>query len=104
MLNQIKIISVLCFLHYASPTWADVFSDPEIIVNNCYACHGEKASKGPGATGTVPSLKNLPVRYLVEALREFKYDKREGTIMNRIAKGYSDGELAAIASYLSKKK
>ena len=101
MTNLIKAASVLFILTHTSHTLATEFSDPEIVVNNCYACHGQQATTG--STGTVPRLNNLPARYLIDALRGFKYDKREGTIMNRIAKGYSDGELSAIASYLASK-
>ncbi|WP_089721313.1 c-type cytochrome [Candidatus Entotheonella palauensis] len=41
--------------------------------------------------------------YMVQRLMAFKSGKREGTVMNRIAKGYSDAEIAAIAKYLASK-
>lgn len=31
----------------------------------------------------------------------FKADTRDGTVMNRIAKGYSEEEIAVLADYLS---
>ncbi len=40
---------------------------------------------------------------MVQRLMAFKSGKREGTVMNRIAKGYSDAEIAAIAKYLASK-
>jgi len=68
-----------------------------IIAAQCNGCHGfEGVSKG-----VVPSLKGKPAVYLSESMKEFKSDKRRGTIMNRIAKGYSDVELDNVAKYYS---
>jgi cytochrome c553 len=35
-------------------------------------------------------------------LLDFKYDKQVATLMPRIAKGYNDQELEALADYLGK--
>lgn len=68
-----------------------------IIAAQCNGCHGfEGASKG-----VVPSLKGKPAVYLSQSMKEFKSDKREGTIMNRIAKGYTNAELDNVAKYYS---
>lgn len=69
----------------------------KIIAAQCNGCHGfEGVSKG-----IVPSLKGRPEVYLAESMKEFKSDKRKGSIMNRIAKGYSDAELDNVAKYYS---
>jgi sulfide dehydrogenase cytochrome subunit len=63
----------------------------------CYGCHGyDGLSKG-----AAPSLKGLPADYLSQAMKDFKSGKRPATIMGRIAKGYSDGEIAAMSEYLA---
>ena len=68
-----------------------------IIAAQCNGCHGfQGVSKG-----IVPGLKGRPAVYLAESMKEFKSDKRKGTIMNRIAKGYSDAELENVAKYYS---
>lgn len=68
-----------------------------IIAAQCNGCHGfEGTSKG-----VVPDLKGKPAVYLSQSMKEFKSDKRQGTIMNRIAKGYSDVELDNVAKYYS---
>jgi sulfide dehydrogenase cytochrome subunit len=100
-LRWVKTASLLFMGFYQPLAMAVEFSDPEIIVHNCYGCHGAKAQKSPVAKGAVPSLQALPASYIIESLTDFKYDKREGTIMNRIAKGYTEGELSAVASYLA---
>jgi sulfide dehydrogenase cytochrome subunit len=68
-----------------------------IIAAQCNGCHGfEGVSKG-----AAPALKGKPAVYLSESMKEFKSEKRKGTIMNRIAKGYSDVELDNVANYYS---
>ncbi|EIJ41430.1 cytochrome c553 [Beggiatoa alba B18LD] len=67
----------------------------EIQANTCNVCHGEAGE----SAGTVPSLKGKPVAYLEQILLNYKTDKQLGTIMNRVAKGFTDEEIKAIANY-----
>lgn len=69
----------------------------QAMAQTCYVCHG------PGAKGAGPivSLVGLPKEHVARQMADFKADKRPGTIMNRIAKGYSDEQLALIAEYLA---
>lgn len=69
----------------------------QAMAQTCYVCHG------PGAKGAgqIVGLVGLPKDHLVRTMSDFKGDKRPGTIMNRIAKGYTDEQLALIAEYLA---
>ena len=70
-----------------------------VIAFSCYGCHGsDSASEKPGL------LKAKPANELKKKLLDFKYDRTYSTIMGRIAKGYSDTELKAVAQYLSQLK
>lgn len=77
---------------------ADV--EPQAIALNCMNCHPQGSGE---ADGEIPPLQQLSARQLQQALLDFKYDRKESTLMARIAKGYSDQELAAVAAYLSQK-
>jgi sulfide dehydrogenase cytochrome subunit len=69
----------------------------QTIARNCYICHGtEGRSPGP-----IPGLHGLTQTYLVQSLQQFKTDRRPGTIMNRIAKGYSDAQIEAVSGYIA---
>lgn len=70
----------------------------QAMAQNCFVCHG------PGALGSDPlvRLAGQPKELLERQLVDFKSDRRPATIMSRIAKGYSDEQLATIADYLSK--
>jgi cytochrome c553 len=73
--------------------------DARAIAFNCRNCHAESSLD---AKSSIPSLKNLSAQQIRQALLDFKYDKNPATLMPRLAKAYSDAELAAVAEFLSR--
>ena len=78
------------------------FADPNLsrgaaLVNACAACHGP----GGQSHGAIPSFNTLPKDSIVETLRAFRSGERQGTMMNRIAKGLEDADIEAIAAYVT---
>ena len=73
-------------------------SDTELAAQACNVCHGNASYVSP----TMPRIRGVDAGALYTSLIELKTDRRPATIMNRIAKGYSDEQLKAIAEYLSK--
>lgn len=71
---------------------------PQSVALNCLICH---ESGQDTAAGDIPGLAGLSSTELYQALLDFKYDKRAATLMPRIAKGYSDAQLQAVADWLS---
>jgi len=70
-----------------------------MLANTCAGCHGTNGnSYGPSA----PTIAGMEEDYLLETMQAYKSGKRSGTIMGRIAKGYTDGELEQIANFYSK--
>lgn len=65
----------------------------------CANCHGP-AGKAP-AGSPVPGLAGRPQSYLVEQMQAFKNGKRDATVMQQIAKGYTDEQIAAIAAWFA---
>lgn len=63
----------------------------------CAGCHG---TDGTGGTA-IPPLKSRDAAYMESALMEYREDKRPGTIMPRIAKGYTDEDIKAVAAYFA---
>ena len=47
----------------------------------------------------MPRLAGLPAPRIADSMRAFRAGTRPGTIMPRIAKGFSDDEIAAIAAW-----
>ena len=70
------------------------------MARNCFTCHG---TGGHPVNGLAP-LAGVEAKGIETALLDFKGDRRAATIMNRIAKGFSDEQIKALADYLSKQK
>ena len=62
---------------------------------SCSGCHAPAAVASP-----VPPLNGRAADEIVAAMQEFRSGKRAATVMDRIAKGFSDEEVRAIAAWL----
>ncbi len=69
----------------------------ESLVFTCYTCHGPDGE----SPGEIPALKGETSDKIKEKLLAFRQDQGEPTIMNRIAKGYTEDEITKIANYLA---
>ena len=67
---------------------------------SCSGCHAANAK----VETPVPPLKGRSVADIADAMTEYKSGKRSGTIMDRIAKGFSDEEIRAIAAWYAGQK
>lgn len=63
----------------------------------CGGCHGV----GAQGAGAIVALAGRPEAEIIAAMAAFRSGERQGTIMGRIARGYSEEETAAIARALS---
>jgi cytochrome c553 len=81
------------------PAAAQPAADVSVIASTCANCHGpDGRSPGP-----IPSIAGRPESALRAQLTAFRSETPPPgtTIMNRLAKGYSDNEVAALAKYFS---
>lgn len=85
-------------LALAAPAYADFAS---MLGNTCAGCHG---LNGTSAGETMPRIAGLPREFILFAMKEYRDGTRGSTIMGRIAKGYNDQQLAAIADFFSRQK
>lgn len=79
---------------------ADAQQIPTALALTCATCHGTDG-KSPGS---IPTIAGRPAKDLKDALVGFKTGTRPATVMNRLAKGYTDQEIDALADYFSKRK
>ncbi len=66
---------------------------------SCLGCHTVAPNGSP-----VPALGALTAESIVTSMQAFRSDKRAATVMNRIAKGFSDEEIKAIADWYASAK
>jgi cytochrome c553 len=67
---------------------------------SCSGCHPAKA----GVSSAVPRLNGRDPAQIVTAMQEFRTGGRPATVMDRIAKGFSDDEIKAIAAWYAAQK
>ncbi|ABK45486.1 sulfide dehydrogenase (flavocytochrome), cytochrome c subunit [Magnetococcus marinus MC-1] len=71
------------------------------LANTCAGCHG---TNGVAVGPAMPTIAGQPAAHLVNMMKEFKSGERPATIMDRIAKGYSDEEITELSKYLATQK
>lgn len=89
------MLAALLSLAAALPAAAS--GPPPLAALSCAGCHGV----GSTGSASVAGIAGRPAEEIVASLRAFRADQKPATIMNRIARGYSDDEIAAIAAWLA---
>ena len=90
-----RLLAVGMVLSLARPATAE--NSAAAIAYNCRNCHSPDAE-----ALALTSLADLSAAQIKQKLLGFKYDRSPATLMPRLAKGYSDVELSAVAAYLGK--
>lgn len=76
-------------------------ADITILASTCVGCHGVTYE---GAHG-VPALRGNKAEDITGMLRAFKANERQPvTMMNRLAKGYSEAEIDALGAHFAQMK
>lgn len=84
----------------AQPAAAQSPADVAVLAGSCANCHGtDGRSPGP-----IVSIAGRPEALLLGQLKAFKSDTPPAgtTVMTRLAKGYTDEQLAALAEHFAK--
>ena len=68
-----------------------------LVAQGCLGCHG---ASGAGSAA-IPGLSGRPAAELASAMRAFAAKERQGTIMGRIARGYTEAEITALAAHFA---
>jgi cytochrome subunit of sulfide dehydrogenase len=71
------------------------FAEPPARATACSGCH----PAGSGVETSVPRLAGRKAEEIVAQMRAFRSGQRGATVMDRIAKGYSDAEVETIAEW-----
>jgi sulfide dehydrogenase cytochrome subunit len=91
------IAAVLLCAGFAPAHAAQVVAEGPPGAASCTGCHAAK----PNVDMPVPRLAGQDAAALATALRDFRGGQRSATVMDRIAKGFSDDEIKAIAAWFS---
>lgn len=84
---------------------AEVKADPNLardLAATCANCHGTDGRPVPGSGSE--ALAGMEKDKLMQKLRDFRTGARPATIMQQIAKGYTEAQLETIAAYFAARK
>jgi sulfide dehydrogenase cytochrome subunit len=81
---------------FPSPVEAQSAPAPQIALS-CAGCHGVSGA----GEGSVPRIAGYDRQAFVETWSAFRANARPATIMNRIARAYTDAEVAQLAAYFA---
>jgi cytochrome c553 len=71
--------------------------EPPAGASSCSGCHPASAK----VETPVPPIRGRAPADIVTAMQAFRSGERPSTVMGRIAKGFSDDEIRAIAAWLA---
>ena len=87
------IAGLALLVSLAGPASA-VAADAPPGASSCSGCHATSAE----VQTPMPRLVSRPAVEIVTAMQAFRMGQRQATVMDRIAKGFSESEIAAIAA------
>src|SRR5450755_4740639 len=91
-------IAALAATHYVSAAddvpYANLGRD---IAANCANCHGTDGR----SRAAIPSLAGQDAAVIVQRMKEFRDGRRAATVMQQLAKGYTDAQIEAAAAYFA---
>jgi sulfide dehydrogenase cytochrome subunit len=67
------------------------------VAANCANCHGTDGR----SRGAIPSLAGQDAQVIVQRMKEFRDGRRAATVMQQLAKGYTDAQIEAAAAYFA---
>lgn len=79
-----------------SPVRAEALTAPPIALS-CAGCHGPAGA----GEGSVPRIAGYDRQAFVQTWAAFRANERPATIMNRVARGFTDAEVAQLADYFA---
>ena len=69
--------------------------DVERLAHACGGCHGTYGH----SLAPTPAIAGNPEEDFIAAMRDFKSGKRVSSVMNRIARGYTEEDIRAMAHF-----
>jgi sulfide dehydrogenase cytochrome subunit len=72
-------------------------ADGPLLAQACAGCHGQAGA----GQGQIPAIAGYDREAFAQVWSEFRDNQRPATIMNRIARGYTEDEVAALAAYFA---
>lgn len=99
-MNRATIAVALALAGMTGTAIAQELSYGRNMASACASCHGTNGK----SAGHMNDLAGMPKDRIVQHMKNFKAGSKPATVMQQIAKGYSDAQIEAIAGYFSAQK
>lgn len=100
-----KLLPAAAALSLLAATGAAQAADPNLarsLAATCANCHGTDGRAVPGSG--IDALAGMEKARTLQKLADFKSGAKPATVMQQIAKGYTDEQLDLIAGYFAAQK
>ena len=87
-----------CFISFA---YAEDTVSGEMMANTCSACHSTNTKI---KDDFIPQLLGMSQQQFIQSMNAYKNGSRDATIMDRVARAFSDKEIKAMAIFFASKK
>jgi sulfide dehydrogenase cytochrome subunit len=94
----VAAVLATCAAFVDSPARADMASGA-VLANTCFSCHGTDGK----SVGDMPAIAGKSKKFIISKMSAYKSDALGGTVMNRIAKGFTAAEIESMAEFFSAK-
>ncbi|MBF6057361.1 MULTISPECIES: c-type cytochrome [Thiomicrorhabdus] len=102
MKNSIKLKTLLaaCSLMAAASAQAEpTMANAQAMAWQCAPCHG---TNGQEFKEAMPPLAGMPAQQFIDAMTAYREGTRAAVIMDRVARGFTDDEIKAMAIWFEK--
>ena len=99
-MNATRLLVAVMLGFAATPIQPAVSAEAPPGAASCSGCHPANA----GVETAVPRLAGRNAAELVAQMQAFRAGQRPATVMDQIAKGFSDAEVQAIAGWYAEQK
>ena len=97
MLSKTIVAGIIAFVPFAVLAQSGDGAGRSLAAT-CANCHG---TEGRSTTPEVAPLAGLPKEHIVSQMKAFKEGTRPSTVMQQLAKGYTDRQIESLAAYLA---
>jgi sulfide dehydrogenase cytochrome subunit len=99
-MSATRLTLAVAFLVTSTVAVSAAALEPPAGASSCSGCHAVRR----GVHTAVPPLAGRPAADIVAQMHAFKSGQKASTVMQRIAKGFTDAEVEAIAAWYAQQK
>ncbi|RLJ67484.1 c-type cytochrome [Sulfurisoma sediminicola] len=99
-MKRTSVVVALALLGLAGGAFANEANYGRNMAAACGSCHGTNGK----SVGGMEALAGYPKDKLVKAVQDFRSGAKPATVMHQLAKGYTDAQIEAIATYYAAQK